>query len=298
MRHSLTAVSLLLLTTNAFAQEGYTAKSLFFAEDDSVVAASTGTAVQPVVAQSKNQSGIKKVRTQVAAKKPATKPMGASYFIRLKNNDGSTRDVLATRKFKSGEHFQLGVKVNRPTYVYILNEAPDGKVAQIYPPRGQNNFIDAMGTVFLPSQGTFEFDNQPGTEKLLVYLSSSSIGSNITEKIKSSNPDIVPVSSSATDIARCASTGSLQATTTQEPDKLAMAGSDTGYATKGITFKDDPVSACANTSVYADGYAAKGIVFSDDPAPVQGGQVASYVVKTSSPAANKSLYLKLNLIHE
>jgi hypothetical protein len=36
--------------------------------------------------------------------------------------------ALTRRIFKSGEKFQLGVKVNHPSYVYILNEAPDGTI--------------------------------------------------------------------------------------------------------------------------------------------------------------------------
>lgn len=300
MKKSLITLSLLLLATSGFAQEGYSAKSLFFAEDDSVVAASTSTKPPALASVVKTEPVIKQVTAVTAYKKPPVpKQIGASYFIRLKNNDGSIQDVLASRKFKTGERFQLAVKVNHPTYIYILNEAPDGKVTQIYPQQGHDNFINAMGTVFLPGKGFFEFDHKPGTEQLLVYLSSTQLPENATERVRVASPDIVSAFTDASTITRaCADVRTVNSSAPEQSEKIQLASADTGYASKGIAFKDDLAPPCGNAQTQYQGYASKGITFSDDPEPASGGQVASYVVKKISDTSDKSLFLKLKLVHE
>lgn len=74
---------------------------------------------------------------------------------------------------------------------YILNEDPNGQVTQIYPQPGRDNFVNAMGVVFLPSQGAFEFDHNPGTEQLLVYVSKKPMPGAMPERVKTMRPDIV-----------------------------------------------------------------------------------------------------------
>ena len=60
--------------------------------------------------------------------------------MRLKKPDASTEDVLATRTFATGDKFQLGLKVNRPSFVYIFNEEPGGRISMLHPrPGGTRN---------------------------------------------------------------------------------------------------------------------------------------------------------------
>lgn len=275
MRPSLILLSL-LLAGSACATETYSAKAMFFGEDDSVITASTNQKGTPVATVA--GSPVKKPAIVANAKKPvAPTTIGASYFIRLKNPDGSTRDVLASRKFKSGERFQLGVKVNTPSYIYIYNEDPHGKITQLYPQSGRDNFVNAMGVVFLPSQGSFEFDHQPGTEQLLVYVSPKPIQSGMTERVGNMRPDVITADASA---ASCNTTMSLE-------------GRE--YASKAINFSED--THCTDTAKpVGEAYASKGIAFSDDATPAADGQVASYVVKTkNTPDVN--LFLKIKLAH-
>ena len=294
MRNKLLVVPLLLLANSVMAQEGYSAKSLFFGEDDSVIVAKTVTKESVLAKTGKVDAVEKKAVNPIAKKKTAdTTKLGASYFIRLKENNGTIRDVLASRKFKTGERFQLGIKVNLPNYVYILNEGPDGKVTQIYPQPGQDNFINAMGTVFLPSQGSFEFDKKPGTEQLLVYLSPTLIRDSMSDRIKKTSPDMdsAPVDNlSSTDWAACTEAPTAVGDTSES-------ASGKQYASKGIAFSADPAPECAKAPEKTAGYASKGISFSDDSEPANGGQVASYVVKNTS-VSDKSLYLKIKLAHE
>jgi hypothetical protein len=308
MRHAFAALALATVASHAMAEDGYTAKSLFFGEDDNVRAVATSTA--PV---SSNEVAVAENKQDQAVAAPAKKAhvvrvsnkianVGASYFIRLKQPDGSTHDVLARRVFKSGEHFQLGVKVNHPSYVYILNEGPDGSITQIYPQPTQDNFVDAMGVVFLPTRGSFVFDDKPGMEKLMVYLSPEPVRGDLRKRVGGVTPDFV--STSAPTLAQACvqqtngaiANASVPASSGDAPTQMASA--DVGYAAKGIAFSDDK-GACAAPVVAATepAYAAKGIAFSDDAAPIAGGQVASYVVKPAT-APDANLYLKINLAHQ
>lgn len=296
MRFTLTALSLLFLAGVASAQESYSAKSLFFGEDESVVAVSTSKKDAPT-ALAADQDGVKKGTPKVAASKKATPAgnIGASYFIRLKNADGSTRNVLASRKFKSGERFQLGVKVNRPSYVYIFNEDPNGKVSQIYPRPGRDNFIDAMGVVFLPSQGAFEFDQEAGVEQLLVYVSPTPVATGMPERIGTMRPDVVtatPETAPVVAAASCEQPAVASAPAPAAPGVLIASAGD--YAAKGIALSDD--AGCAKDAAKGESYAAKGIAFTDD-SDAGGTQAASYVVKKTT-STDASLFLKVKLDHK
>nr|WP_253947263.1 DUF4384 domain-containing protein [Paraburkholderia xenovorans] len=313
MRHSIVALSLATLATHAVAEDAYSAKSLFFSANDSVVAVGTGqkqsadvnTAVAAAQSPSSERASDSQVPTpmKVSQKKKRVQQIGASYFVRLKDEDGTTHDVLTRRIFRSGEKFQLGVKVNRPSYVYILNEAPDGSVTQIYPQPSQDNFVDAMGIVFFPAKGSFQFDDKPGMEKLMVYLSSERAHGDITRRLRMTAPDLIssPAGSKTADANSCQAANAIvaadPASGAAAPLQLASVSPD--YAAKGIAFAPDQTPGCAAQVAQADtsAYSAKGIVFSDDQTPVAGGQVASYVVKHTT-RNDQNLYLKINLAHE
>jgi hypothetical protein len=293
--HPIVILPLLLAASSvAWAQESYSAKSLFFGEDNDVVAVSTagktGDKASTAVAAS---TGAKPASLKVAQKKPASRSIGASYFIRLRNQDGTERDVLASRKFKSGERFQLGVKINKPGHVLVFNEDANGKVTQIYPQAGRDNFVNAMGVVFLPAKGAFEFDQEPGVEHLLVYVSQEPVPVNLPDRIRTMQPDLVTTSSpmpAPSTVASCdAPTPALDAAAQVEGTNERVV-----YASKAIKLTDD--AACASAAPEGALFASKAIVFSDD-ADSGGMQAASYVVKkVTTPDAN--LFLKIRLLHE
>lgn len=305
-------LSLLCLASVASAEESYSAKSLFFGADDTVVSASTGGPSPATAVVAKSDTNARKTVAALSQKKPGSATrIGASYFIRLKNPDGSTRDVLASQKFKSGDRFQLAVKVSRPSYVYILNEAPDGTIAQVFPQPGADNFVDAMGTVFFPSRGAFEFDAQTGTEQLLVYLSPVPLSTQSATQVKGRAPDLVSGATSyltQTQLRACAAAPvvapaaapAVAPLEAQAPanESIQVASLGSAYASKAIVLSADADANCAQPAqAQAANYASKAITFSDDPAPVAGQQVASYVVKTPSDASD-GLYLKLKLVHQ
>jgi len=281
MKHAITAIALLAMSGLSCAQEGYSAKSLFFGEDGTVKTAATAkpaAAVPAAALQARNDTKAKQKKTLVA------KQIGASYFIRLKRDDGTTHDVLANTTFRSGDRFQLGVKVNRPSYVYVMNQDPDGNMTQIFPVAGQDNYVNAMGTVFLPARGAFEFDAKPGAEHLLVFLSPTPMREGVQEVAGRSQPDLVSDTGGT-----CRAAGQLAS------NQLAPGGADGAlFASKGIAFKEDDAAHCGA----APAFASKAIVFSDDARPEQGGQVASYVVKKLDNKTDKNLFLKIKLAHE
>lgn len=283
---ALTLTLLAAFSNISSAEETYSAKALFFGEDDAVVSTPTTQKINAPAAIVSNAA--KKV---VTAKSKPTSPayMGVSYYVRLKNADGSTSDVLSSRKFKSGERFQLGVKVNKPSYVYILNEDVNGKIVQLYPQSGVDNYIDAMGTVFLPAKGSFEFDNEPGTEKLLVYVSPKAMAKDFTQNIGSMQPDMISLARSSTSekMAIAAENCTPSANQTQ----LVAANTNGGYAAKGISYSED--SCATATASAAPEYASKGISYSDSDEK----EAASYVV-TKSTNVDSKLYLKINLNHQ
>ena len=296
MRLHLPALSLMLLASSIGAQEieTYSAKSLFFGDDNSVIAVSTTPKDKASTAVAGSQDGAKKAPTQVAQKKSKQpQNIGVSYFIRLKNPDGSNRDVLASRKFQSGERFQLGIKVNHPSYVYVLNEDPSGRVTQIYPRSGGDNFINAMGTVFLPSKGAFEFDHEPGTEQLLVYVSTTPMAHGMTDRVRQMRPDVITASAAPIGAgASCNQTGMTKmAPVPNGGMQLASAGE---YASKGIAFAED--APCAQDIGKGESYASKGIAFADDSDAGE-LQSASYVVKNTT-TLDANLFLKIKLHHQ
>lgn len=269
---------LAFLSFSAHASE-YAAKALFFGEDDSVKIASSN---QPAVAK-KLVTSTKVVAKQRVVQKKTTHVTGASYYILLKNPDGSTSKVLANRTFYSGDRFQLAVKVKNASYVYIVNEEENGVPRLLYPQNGYSNYIPKMGEVVLPVKGYFEFDSKPGNEKLLVYVSPEPINGDVVAKIANSKPDVVQYS--LAQVAEVCNAGEDQKST---------------YASKGISFSDEvPCSNSVDSMAKpASAYASKGITFGEDNASdaASNHNPASYVVKTNP--ADKNLYMKINLSHQ
>ena len=309
------AMALVMVSMAAQAEEPkFAAKSLFFGEDGDVKTVATGKApTADAVAQSAARSDGKAVAIATAAKRAPEKakvaarkdlkdlPIGAAYFVRLKIKDGAYEDTLATRTFATGDKFQLGLKVNRPSYVYIFNEDSNGQITKLYPRPGRTAAVDAMGTVFLPAQGSFEFQGPAGLEKLLVLMSEDEVfqPDAILQKI---SPDLVtravyPVP--ATPAHAVSADAGLKTAANVKPSDCAIVLADAGgFASKAIVYAQDTgttSSKCMPSA--APAFASKAIVFAEDPKPEAGQQVASYVVKPQALVKKEPLLLKIQLVH-
>lgn len=309
----ISALGLGLVALAGHAEEpvpAYSAKSIFFAEDGDAKTVATSHS-QPV-AKNKEIAVVidtapKKAKAmKVAAKKDKNlSSMGAAYFIRLKKSDGNSEDVLATRIFSTGDKFQLGLKVNSPSYVYIFNEDSSGHITMLHPQQGRSAAVDAMGTVFLPSQGSFQFEGPAGMEKLMVLMAQEEIFQPATT-LKKIQPDLVTrvafpaAASEVSSQAACAVQVKNEAPAAALDAPVMMADAGTAYASKAIVFAQDTVKADCAPAAPAPAYASKAIVFADDPQPAAGQQVASYVVKRQENSANATkepLLLKIQLLH-
>ncbi len=248
----------------------YSAKALFFGEDE-VVAVSTSTDDK-----TKNNSNVAKNATKKKLKVASNKnsSIGASYHIKLLDDNGKGKNVLTSRIFKAGERFKLGLKINRQSYVYIYNKDPNGKETLLYPQPGQDNLVKAMGTVYLPEKGAFQFDDVPGTENLLVYVSDTKQDEiAIMKELSNQTPDIV--------------TASADVICDNNNNSVGQ------YSSKGIDFITDNVAAnnCSNSTANHK-FASKDIFFTDD-ADHKSGDNASYVYRQDSA----KLFLNINLKH-
>jgi hypothetical protein len=278
------AIAFAAMSAGVHAEEpAYTAKALFFGADGDMKTVATekmrsdkeGNAVAIATAPKKTPQKPKNV---VAKKAPESRPLGAAYFVRLKKPNGATEDaLLGTRIFSTGDRFQLGLKVNRPSYVYIFNEDPDGRITMLHPRPGGSAAVSAMGTVFLPTQGSFEFQGEAGTEKLLVLMSKEEMLQPDAVLYKA-QPDLVAGGS---------------------PSACKVMVADAGnYASKAIVYSQDTSTANVNCKTTAAPlYASKAIVFADDPQPAAGQQLASYVVKPETASKAEPLLLKIQLSH-
>jgi hypothetical protein len=134
-----------------------------------------------------------------------------------------------------------------------------------------------MGTVFLPTQGSFEFQGEAGTEKLLVLMSKEEMLQPDAVLYKA-QPDLVAGGS---------------------PSACKVMVADAGnYASKAIVYSQDTSTANVNCKTTAAPlYASKAIVFADDPQPAAGQQLASYVVKPETASKAEPLLLKIQLSH-
>jgi len=279
----------LLLTLGLFAnhlvaEESYTAKSLFFGEDASAVTNSPKISNTETPKKNKVASSTKKTY------------FGANHFINLKNADGSTTRATASRVFKSGEQFQLGVQVMQPSYLYVYNKASNGKVTLIYPSKGKENFVNTKGTVFLPEQGTFAFDNEPGNEELTVYVSQIPLN-NPMQEIAKVKPDLYVSNDQVCLDDKTVAGVNLETSKQNNLDNM-VASND--YASKGIFLSEDKSAICKSTGG-ANDFASKGIYFAEDDSQAESGgnfQHAGYAVKKIDSKEKGFLYVQLKLKHQ
>jgi hypothetical protein len=172
----------------------------------------------------------------------------------------------------------LGLKVNRPSYVYIFNEDPDGRITMLHPRPGGSAAVSAMGTVFLPTQGSFEFQGEAGTEKLLVLMSKEEMLQPDAVLYKA-QPDLVAGGS---------------------PSACKVMVADAGnYASKAIVYSQD-TSHCEHQLQHQPRRRFMPPRPSSLPTtrqPAAGQQLASYVVKPETASKAEPLLLKIQLAH-
>lgn len=97
---------------------------------------------------------------------------GVKITIELKR-DGETRKVPLNYLFRAGDKVKFHFETNFNAYVKVINIGSTGALQLLYPYRGATEFVTRTKDYAIP-QGDlwFEFDRNPGTERLTFIFSS------------------------------------------------------------------------------------------------------------------------------
>ncbi|RLC10939.1 MAG: hypothetical protein DRI57_19645 [Deltaproteobacteria bacterium] len=104
--------------------------------------------------------------------------IGLQYKIELmRSTAGGGCELLEVDDnfvFRSGDQFRMRVKSNINGYLYIFNQGSSNRKHLIFPdPRvlQGRNYLKAYREYTVPASGWFQFDNRPGTERLILVES-------------------------------------------------------------------------------------------------------------------------------
>lgn len=90
----------------------------------------------------------------------------------LLTRDGNTEQVLPSYEFKSGDRIKLVYTTNIDCYVYWLSEGSTGDHFMLFPNEkvGMENWVKKNEENTIPVKGQFKFDENAGTEKILLVM--------------------------------------------------------------------------------------------------------------------------------
>ena len=100
-------------------------------------------------------------------------PLGLRYII-LQQSGGQNVEVAPDTVFHSGDHIRFRVEANGDGYLYIVQQGTSGTWSVLFPsPEIDNgdNQVHRGRKYTVPSEETFSFEGNPGTEKIFVVLS-------------------------------------------------------------------------------------------------------------------------------
>ena len=91
----------------------------------------------------------------------------------------SYREVPLDDVFFDGQRFRLKVSAPKDGYLYVICENSQGTVAVLYPtdfePNSATNYARQSRRMTIPEWSWFQFDNEPGTERLYLVLAEDPI---------------------------------------------------------------------------------------------------------------------------
>jgi hypothetical protein len=129
---------------------------------------------------------------------------GVQFWIEL-NRNGQTSRADNRAAFKSGDKIRFHVKPNIDGYAYILlRSGSRGEQAQLFPDEStrENNRISRGKEIILPTDGTLNFDANPGIEKMTMLISRSPIETKtyLGDAADGSAPRVVMLSGGSKDL--------------------------------------------------------------------------------------------------
>ena len=172
-------------------EDGLTARDAFWSASDLVgkrpsnVPAPRKTAASPMADVSSN--GKSTATTASRPPSPPTiadtasvqqvaldAPLGLRYSVLQRRPDGTFEEVSPGSAFHAGDRIRLRLMSNQAGYLYIIEHGSSGKWRPLYPPAGEAEKQLKAGQEYLVPGGQneyFEFNGDPGQEKLFVLLS-------------------------------------------------------------------------------------------------------------------------------
>jgi hypothetical protein len=103
---------------------------------------------------------------------------GLKYRLVMQTPEGE-KEVSSSTSFRSGDRVRLTFESNIDGYLYVVQEGSSGRWTVLFPTPQINsgmNRIQKFQRYQLPPQSWFEFDTNPGVEKLFVFLSKEPLG--------------------------------------------------------------------------------------------------------------------------
>jgi hypothetical protein len=105
--------------------------------------------------------------------------MGLRYSLLLRDGAGHYAEVSPKTVFHNGDHLRLSVMANQPGYLYVIEQGSSGNWSPLFPAPGSAaasggnvNQIEQGRIYQIPNgKGAFQFDRNPGQEKLFLVLS-------------------------------------------------------------------------------------------------------------------------------
>lgn len=113
----------------------------------------------------------KKVSSVKAKQSKQEKYVGFAYWIELLKPDGNLMLTDIGRVFETGDKIKLKIESNYEGFLYIINKGSTGAYRVLFPPPNVDNFIEKKKVCSVPYNTYMKFDNNPGEEVLMVYLS-------------------------------------------------------------------------------------------------------------------------------
>jgi len=113
---------------------------------------------------------------EVVETAPDEKVVAVKTTIEL-NRNGKISTVLPMTEFQSGDKVKIVYTTSVDAYVYWLSEGSSGDYYMLFPnPKtGTDNFVRKNEVNTIPVKGNLKFDDNPGTEKILLVLAPEKI---------------------------------------------------------------------------------------------------------------------------
>jgi len=143
-------------------------------EEIKTTAASTSTTAasnHPVVT-SHQENGVR--YQNAALSNSSSIPLAFRYTIQRKSVTGKFEDAAVDATFRSGDRVRVMIESNDNAYLYIVQQGSRKSWNVLFPApeiNGGGNEVKANSKITIPSEYSFSFDDQPGTENVYIVLS-------------------------------------------------------------------------------------------------------------------------------